>query len=148
MARRASNHPNGIPERLLVARSPVEASIVVAVLRSEGIPVWTDQSLMADEFTVAQTLMNLQQVSVFVPRHRLEDARFALAASKQAASILDDAAAARRRRFRRRRLSGQPAGTAGRAPSPAATATTPNTKANATTPPRAAADRDRRHAWM
>jgi len=62
-----------------VAASPHEAKLMVAWLRAEDIPAFTDPDAAADEFAMSQRLMNLANVKVMVPTSQLERAREILA---------------------------------------------------------------------
>jgi hypothetical protein len=65
-----------------VATTPAAAKILVAMLRAEGIPAFTDGDSLADEVAVSRRLMNLSGVAVRVPADRAEAAREILAAAR------------------------------------------------------------------
>ena len=58
-----------------VAANSDEAKLMVAWLRAEDIPAFTDPDSAADEFAMSQRLMNLTSVKVMVPTSQLERAR-------------------------------------------------------------------------
>lgn len=67
---------------LTTARSPAEAQIVAAVLRSADIPAYIGGSMLADEFAVSQRMLNVASVKVQVRRDQLPAAEAALAAAR------------------------------------------------------------------
>ena len=73
---------------LETARTPLAAELIVAILRAEGIPAYVDGSLLQDEFAVSQRVMGLGGVKIQVPRERLEEARKALEAAREAGTKL------------------------------------------------------------
>lgn len=73
---------------LETARTPLAAELIVAVLRAEGIPAYVEGALLQDEFAVSQRILGLGGVRIQVPRERLEDARKALAAAREAGTRL------------------------------------------------------------
>ena len=66
------------------AHTPMEATVITAVLRAAGIPAYVNGTLLQDEFAVIQRLLNLGAVEVQVPRDRLEEARAILEAAREA----------------------------------------------------------------
>jgi hypothetical protein len=72
------------------ARSAWEAQIIAAVLADAGIPAFVAGGLLTDEFAMSQRLMNLQNVEIQVPYDRVDDARDALAAARDAGKMLDE----------------------------------------------------------
>ena len=60
---------------LLRARSPIEAQVVLALLRAEGITAFVNGIALADEFAVSQRAMNLAGVEIEVRALDLERAR-------------------------------------------------------------------------
>ncbi|HEX5012178.1 MAG TPA: DUF2007 domain-containing protein [Planctomycetota bacterium] len=60
---------------LLRARSPIEAQVVLALLRAEGIAAFVNGIALADEFAVSQRAMNLAGVEIEVRAVDLERAR-------------------------------------------------------------------------
>lgn len=61
------------------ASSPAQANVVRALLEASGIPAHVEGQMLADEFAISRTLMNLQSVRVFVRGTDVERAREVLA---------------------------------------------------------------------
>ena len=61
------------------ARTPVEAEILAALLRGQGIAVLIQGGQLNDQFAVSQRFMNLQGVKLLVHPDRLEEAQKILA---------------------------------------------------------------------
>ena len=62
-----------------IATSREQAKVFVALLKADGIPAFCDPDNASDEFAVAQRMMNLTNVKVYVPASELERARQVLA---------------------------------------------------------------------
>ena len=60
---------------LETAPSPIIAGMIVQALRSAGIPAFVKGSLLQDEFAITQKVLGLNEVTIQVQKHRLEDAR-------------------------------------------------------------------------
>ena len=88
------NEPGKDPQadlvKLKVAKSPFEAKVVAGVLLDAGIPAFIEGQSLTDEFAMSQRLMNLQGVTIMVPRDRVDDAHEALAAAKEAGRRLGE----------------------------------------------------------
>lgn len=93
-----SDHGTSVPHPDIVelqrARSPLEAELIVSVLREAGVPAFVAGGMLADEFAVSQRLMNIHAVAIQVPRDRLDDARAALAQARANAALVEEAAEA------------------------------------------------------
>jgi hypothetical protein len=74
------------------ARSPLEAELIVGVLRDAGVPAFVEGGLLTDEFAISQRLMNMNAVKIQVPHDRLADAEAALRAARASAADVDAAA--------------------------------------------------------
>lgn len=75
---------------LLRAKTPFEARIIAAVLGNAGIPSWVDDGTRLDEFSITQSMMNLQQVAVRVRSTDLDAARTAIAEAKKAGAEMSE----------------------------------------------------------
>ncbi|MCC6669599.1 MAG: hypothetical protein IT458_00945 [Planctomycetes bacterium] len=72
-----------------VARTAFEANIVLGVLEEAGIKAWVEEPMRQDEFAVAQRLMNLEGVSVWVGAPDLPMAQKAILEARSAGAQLD-----------------------------------------------------------
>ncbi len=76
-----ARHPE--PVVLMTAKTPTEAQVVAALLRSKGIAVYVGGRLLQDEFAVSQALMGLVSVEIQVPGDRAAEARRLLEAARR-----------------------------------------------------------------
>jgi hypothetical protein len=74
---------------LTTARSSFEAKVIVAVLASEGIKGFNSGGNLMDEFAVAQVLLNLQGVDVFVSADSRDAANQALEAAREVGKFIE-----------------------------------------------------------
>jgi len=76
---------------LLRARTAIEAQVVLALLRGEGLTAFVNGSALMDEFAVSQRLMGLQGVEISVRREDLPRAQQLLDEARQVGQRLGDA---------------------------------------------------------
>ena len=74
---------------LVRANSPGEAQVIVAVLRSAGIPAFVGGQLLQDEFAASQRLLGLQGVDIQVPEEARVRAMAVLAEARRDGRHLD-----------------------------------------------------------
>jgi hypothetical protein len=75
---------------LLRARTGVEAQVVLALLRGEGLTAFVNGSALMDEFAVSQRLMGLQGVEISVRSEDLPRARQLLEEARRIGQQLGD----------------------------------------------------------
>ena len=68
----------------------MRAHLVAGALDEAGIPTFTDQDNLADEFALSQKLMGLLRVRVLVPRERIDEARAIFLAMSQPIPLVDE----------------------------------------------------------
>jgi len=71
------------------AKSPAIASLIVQVLKFEGIPAYVGGCLLQDEFAISQTALRGNCVDIQIPRSCLEEARKILAALRESGKLLE-----------------------------------------------------------
>jgi hypothetical protein len=69
---------------LLQARTAMEAQVVLALLRGEGITAYVKGAALMDEFAVSQRTMGLQGVMIEVRNEDLDRARRVVEEARQA----------------------------------------------------------------
>ena len=76
-----------------VASNPGQAKVFVAMLQAEGIPAFVYGGALTDEFAMSQQLAGLQGVTIRVAEDRLDEAKAAVAAAREAGAKMnvDDA---------------------------------------------------------
>jgi hypothetical protein len=75
---------------LLRARTAIEAQVVLALLRGEGLAAFVNGSALMDEFAVSQRLMGLQGVEISVLREDLPRAQQLLEEARRVGQRLGD----------------------------------------------------------
>ena len=74
---------------LVSARTPFEAKVISGLLASAGITVVSNLDLRNDEFAMAQSLMNLTGVDVYVAEEELDEAKRVLADARDSGQVLE-----------------------------------------------------------
>ena len=72
------------------AKSPAIASLIVQILKFEGIPAYVGGCLLQDEFAISQRMVGNNCVDIQIPRSCLREARRALRVLKESGKLLDD----------------------------------------------------------
>lgn len=75
---------------LETAPSPIIAGMIVQALRSAGIPAFVKGSLLQDEFAISQKVLGLNEVTIQVQKHRLEEAKKVREMMREAGKTLEE----------------------------------------------------------
>jgi putative signal transducing protein len=82
----------GLPDIVVIARAktPMQAQLIVSILRAEGIPAYVGGALLQDEFAMSQALLGMSGTTIEVPRDCADEARRVLAEARASGGSLGD----------------------------------------------------------